>query len=86
MQRFIVNFFKKFIFENKQIKAYQSSKFLTLNERAQKKKKKEPKIGQNGGELIENQKIAKMKPFLPKHWSVHSLRKKMNYLGFFKTF
>ena len=67
MQWFIINFKKKDIFENKQIKPYQSSKILTPNERVRKKKKKEPKIMQNGEEMRENQKIAKMTPFSLKH-------------------
>ena len=40
--------FKKDIFKNKQPKPQQSSKILTPNERAQRKKKKEPKIAKNG--------------------------------------
>ena len=58
-------FFEKHIFKNKQIKPYQSSKIFAPNERAWKKKKKELKIEQNGGEMRENQKMAKMAPFSP---------------------
>ena len=58
-------FFKKDIFQNKQTKPYQSSKILAPNEWARKKKKKEPKIVKNGGEMRENQKMAKMAPFSP---------------------
>ena len=39
---------KKDIFKNKKLKPYQSSKNLTSNERAWKKKKKERKIVKNG--------------------------------------
>ena len=59
-------FFRKDIFKNKQIKPYQSSKILTPNERTQKKKKKEPKIAKNGGEMRKNQTMEKtIAPFCP---------------------
>ena len=51
------------IFKNNQPKSYQSSKILTPNEWAQWKKKKEPKIPKNGGEMRENQKEGKMTHF-----------------------
>ena len=38
---------KKYIFKNKQPKPYQSSKSLTPNERAQRKKKKDPNIAKS---------------------------------------
>ena len=63
MQRLIVKFLKKDIFKNKQSNPYQSSKILTPNERAWRKKKKEPKIVKNGGEMRENQKERKIAPF-----------------------
>ena len=56
-------FLKKDIFKNKQPKPYQSSKILTPNERAQRRKKKEPKIAKNSGEMRENQKEGKIVSF-----------------------
>ena len=55
-------FLKKYIFKNKQPKSYQSSKSLTPNGRARRKKKKEPKITKNGGEMRENQNEGKIPP------------------------
>ena len=76
------NFFKKDIFKNKQQKSYQSSKILTPNERAQRNKKKEPKIAKNNGEMRENQKEGKMEPSCG--YFRAEMRKKMTR-GYFKA-
>ena len=55
---------KKDIFKNKQPKLYQSSKILALNEWAWRKKKKEPKIAKNSGEMKETQNEREMAPFV----------------------
>ena len=44
---------KNDIFKNKQPKPYQSLKLLTPNERARRKKKREPKIAKNSFKMSE---------------------------------